>query len=147
MRASPLKTITMTSKSYFSLSELCDSNTAKAKGIDNAPNEQVKANINALISNILNPLREAYGKPIVVSSGYRCAALNKIVGGAATSQHVLGQAADIHTANNTPTENKVLFDLVRSLKLPFDQLINEYGYKWVHVSFSPRNRRQLVTVK
>ena len=131
---------------YFTLNELTASSTAKRKGIDNTPDATVKANLTALVANILDPLREAYGKPIVVSSGYRSPKLNRAVGGAAKSQHVTGQAADIHTLSDTPADNKKLFDLIQSLKLPFDQLINEYNFNWVHVSFSPRNRRQILKI-
>ena len=131
---------------YFTLNELTASTTAKRKGIDNTPDATVKANLTALVANILDPLREAYGKPIVVSSGYRCPKLNRAVGGAAKSQHVTGQAADIHTLSDTPADNKKLFDLILSLKLPFDQLINEYNFNWVHVSYSPRNRRQILKI-
>ena len=131
---------------YFTLNELTASSTAKRKGIDNTPDATVRANLTALVANILDPLREAYGKPIVVSSGYRSPKLNRAVGGAAKSQHVTGQAADIHTLSDTPADNKKLFDLIQSLKLPFDQLINEYNFNWVHVSFSPRNRRQVLKI-
>ena len=131
---------------YFTLNELTASATAKRKGIDNTPDATVRANLTALVANILDPLREAYGKPIVVSSGYRSPKLNRAVGGAAKSQHVTGQAADIHTLSDTPADNKKLFDLIQSLKLPFDQLINEYNFNWVHVSFSPRNRRQVLKI-
>jgi hypothetical protein len=89
-------------------------------------------------------LRTVYGKPIRVNSGYRCPKLNKAVGGSATSQHVLGQAADITGGNKS--ENKILFDLIKSLKLPFDQLIWENGGTWVHVSYGPRNRRQVLSL-
>lgn len=131
---------------YFTLNELTASSTAKRKGIDNTPDATVKANLTALVANILDPLREAYGKPIVVSSGYRSPKLNRAVGGAAKSQHVTGQAADIHTLSDTPADNKKLYDLILKLKLPFDQLINEYNFNWVHVSFSPRNRRQVLKI-
>ncbi len=131
---------------YFTLNELTASSTAKRKGIDNTPDATVRANLTALVANILDPLREAYGKPIVVSSGYRSPKLNRAVGGAAKSQHVTGQAADIHTLSDTPADNKKLFDLILKLKLPFDQLINEYNFNWVHVSFSPRNRRQVLKI-
>jgi len=131
---------------YFNYYELTASSTAKRKGIDNTPDATVRANLTALVANILDPLREAYGKPIVVSSGYRSPKLNRAVGGAAKSQHVTGQAADIHTLSDTPADNKKLFDLIQSLKLPFDQLINEYNFNWVHVSYSPRNRRQVLKI-
>ena len=132
---------------YFTIAELTKSDTANKKNIDNSPSKQVETNLNQLITNILDPLREAYGEPIIVSSGYRCSALNKAVGGATSSQHTLGQAADIHSKSNTKENNKKIFDLIKSLKLPFDQLINEYNYKWVHVSYSPRNRRQILNIK
>jgi len=131
---------------YFNYYELTASSTAKRKGIDNTPDATVRANLTALVANILDPLREAYGRPIVVSSGYRSPKLNRAVGGAAKSQHVTGQAADIHTLSDTPADNKKLFDLILKLKLPFDQLINEYNFNWVHVSFSPRNRRQILKI-
>lgn len=127
---------------YFTFQELTKSATAKRKGIDNSPSMQVRANLAALVEKVLDPLREAYGKPIVVTSGYRCEKLNRAVGGAASSQHVKGEAADIRSVQDTPEENKKLFDLIVKLKLPFDQLINEYGFDWVHVSFGPRHRRQ-----
>lgn len=132
---------------YFTIAELTKSDTANKKNIDNSPSKQVETNLNQLITNILDPLREAYGEPIIVSSGYRCPALNKAVGGATSSQHTLGQAADIHSKSNTKENNKKIFDLIKNLKLPFDQLINEYNYKWVHVSYSPRNRRQILNIK
>lgn len=116
--------------------------TAARKGIKNDPSIQVCKSLTALIEKVLDPLREAYGKPIIVTSGYRCEKLNKAVGGAASSQHVKGEAADIRSVQDTPEENKKLFDLIVKLGLPFDQLINEYNYDWVHVSFGARHRRQ-----
>lgn len=127
---------------HFTFQELTKSATAKRKGIDNSPSLQVRANLAALVENVLDPLREAYGKPIVVTSGYRCEKLNRAVGGAASSQHVKGQAADIRSVQDTPEENKKLYDLIVKLGLPFDQIINEYNYDWVHVSYGPRHRRQ-----
>lgn len=133
---------------YFTMNELTHSATAIRKGIDNTPDNTAKANLTALVANILDPLREAYGKPIVVSSGYRCAKLNRAVGGVARSQHITGQAADIQSVNKSKADHKKLFELVQRLRLPFDQLIDEYDYKWVHISFSTRgNRRQVLHVK
>ena len=127
---------------YVTINELCKSKTAARKKIDNTPTEDVKKRLKLLIELILDPLREAYGAPIIVDSGYRCPKLNKSVGGSSTSQHKTGEAADIRTVKDTPEENKKLYNLIKKLKLPFDQLINEYGFNWVHVSYSPRNRRQ-----
>lgn len=132
---------------YFSISELTKSSTAQRLHIDNTPTQEVKDNLNKLIDNILDPLREIYKQPIIVNSGYRCSKLNKAVGGAATSQHLIGQAADIRTVSNTKESNKQLFELIRKSKLPFDQLINEYDFNWVHVSYGPRNRRQILNIK
>lgn len=132
---------------YFSIAELTKSETANKRKIDNKPTKEVENCLNQLIDNILDPLREAYGQPIIVSSGYRCPELNKAVGGAKTSQHTLGQAADIYTKSNSKESNKQLFELIKQLKLPFDQLINEYNYSWIHVSYSHRNRRQILNIK
>jgi hypothetical protein len=133
---------------YFTMTELTSSATAKRKGIDNTPDAKAKAALSALVANVLDPLREKYGKPIVVSSGYRCPKLNKAVGGVARSQHTKGEAADIRCVSDSRAENKRLFDLIVASGLPFDQLIDEYGYDWVHVSFKDgANRRQILHVK
>ena len=132
---------------YFTINELTKSSTAQRLHINNNPTQEVKDNLNALIDNVLDPLRELYGKPIIVNSGYRSFKLNKAVGGAKNSQHLVGQASDIRTVQNTKESNKELFELIKNSKLPFDQLINEYDYNWVHVSYSPRNRRQVLTIK
>ena len=132
---------------YFTINELTKSSTASRLHINNTPSQEVKDNLNKLIDNVLDPLRELYGKPIIVNSGYRCPKLNKAVGGARSSQHLIGQASDIRTVTNTKESNKQLFDIIRNSKLPFDQLINEYDFNWVHVSYGPRNRRQVLTIK
>lgn len=132
---------------YFTINELSKSVTAKRNNLDNTPSKDVEQNLIKLIENILDPLREEYGKPILVESGYRNHRLNKLVGGSKTSQHLTGQAADIHTIEDTPEENKKLFDLIQKLNLPFDQLIDEYNFNWVHVSYSPRNRKQILKTK
>ena len=132
---------------YFSYEELTKSIIAKNKGIDNTPSTEIKKNLKALVDNILDPLREAYGKPITVTSGDRCPKLNTAVKGAKNSQHVKGQAADINGVKDLRSENKKLFDLVIKLNLPYDQLIDEYNYNWVHVSFSDKPRKQILHIK
>lgn len=128
---------------YFTMAELTASQVAKRKGIDNTPDARAKANLTALVSNLLDPLRERWGSPIVVNSGYRCAKLNRAVGGVARSQHCKGQAVDIRTMSNTQAGNRRLFDFIRTSRLPYDQLIDEHNYSWVHVSFvEGANRRQ-----
>ena len=131
---------------YFTLKELTRSVTAKNKGIDNTPGEVEKNNLIALVENVLDPLREAWGQPIIITSGYRCPALNRAVGGSATSQHVKGEAADIRTVSDTVEDNKALYELIKILNLPIDQCINEYGYDWIHVSYSPKNRKKFFSI-
>lgn len=131
---------------FFTIKELTKSDVAIRKGISNTPSEQELKNLVDLVENILDPLREAYGEPIVVTSGYRCDRLNKLIGGSITSQHRSGQAADIRTLKDTVEENKKLFQLIQKLNLPFDQLINEHNFDWVHVSYSPKNRKQILKI-
>ena len=127
---------------YFTIEELTRSDTAEVKGIDNTPTKEAREKLVALVDNVLDPLREMYGKPITVNSGYRGPVLNSCIGGAKTSQHCKGEAADITGGNKEA--NKRLFELIRE-KLPFDQLINEYDYSWVHVSYkSSGNRREVL---
>lgn len=128
---------------YFRLSEFFNSAKAQELGINNTTSDPaVIANIEALVDNILDPLREAWGKPITVNSGYRCAALNRAVCGSPSSQHTKGMAADITTGNRA--DNRRLFQMIVDMKLPYDQLIDEKNFAWVHVSYSPRNRRQIL---
>lgn len=124
---------------YFTLRELTASSTASRLGIDNTPPRQAVNNLNALVTHLLDPLREKFGRPIYVNSGYRCPELNKAVGGSLTSQHLTGEAADITAGNKR--ENHRLYELLQSLKLPVDQAINECDYSWIHVSYGPRHRR------
>lgn len=127
---------------FFTIKELTRSTTAEARKIDNTPTREAEANIIALIDNVLDPLRRAYGGPITVTSGYRSPKLNASVGGVKTSQHQKGQAADI-TAGSLE-ENKKLFDLAQELNLPFCQLIDEKKYKWVHISYDKNNVKRQV---
>ncbi len=126
---------------HFTITELCASDTAKKQGIYNEPTAAVADNLVRLTENILDPLREAYGKPIRVNSGYRSRSLNKAVGGASNSQHLEGKAADIVGTPNNRTENTILFNLIQNLHLPFDQLIDESGMTWIHVSFDLHRQR------
>lgn len=132
---------------YFTIKELTRSETAQKYNINNTPNKEQEQNLIQLIHNILDPLREAYKKPIIVTSGFRSAELNAKSNGSKTSQHLTGQAADIRSQEDTKEENKKLFDLIQQLKLPFDQLIDEYDFNWIHVSYSPRNRKQILHIK
>lgn len=127
---------------YFSFQEMERSDTAVRYAIDNSIPENLKNNVARLVDNVLDPLREAWGRPLAVSSGYRCPALNKAVGGSATSHHMKGMAADITTGNKV--DNRRLFQLIINLKLPFTQLIDERDFSWVHVSYDPENVKRQV---
>lgn len=126
---------------YFTISELTRSDTARRLGIDNRPPASAVAALHALVDNVLDPLREAWGGPIHVNSGYRCPELNRIVGGTSTSQHQRGEAADITVG--TRSGNRRLLALIRRLNLPVDQCIDEKGCRWIHVSHRPNRNRRL----
>lgn len=129
---------------HFTIEEMTESSTAKAKVIDNTPSQEILAKLQKLIEAILDPLREWYGKPIRVNSGYRCEALNEAIGGSKTSQHCLGEAADITAGSKE--ENKKLFEYIKD-NLPFDQLINESDFSWIHVSYREgRLRKQVLAL-
>lgn len=124
---------------YFTIDELTASATARKKGIKNIPNEEERLNLIALVAAVLDPLREKYGKPIHVSSGFRCAAVNKSVGGVTGSQHRKGEAADIVTKEGAVGNFELGQLIVESGK--FDQVIFENCGKddllpqWIHVSW------------
>ena len=125
---------------YFTIEKLSVTNQKR----DNTPTDEAKKNLTALINNVLNPLHEAYGGDIVVNSGYRSPEVNKNTkDSSTTSQHMKGQAADITGGSNE--KNKKLYDLIVSLNLPYDQLIWEYGGRWVHVSHTPTPRRMTLS--
>lgn len=132
---------------YFTIEELCRSTTANRLDIDNTPDKEVVENLTALVDNILDPLRERFGHPTMVTSGYRCKILNRAVGGADSSQHTKGQAADISAVNTA--DNARLYDIILN-ELPFDQLIWEKGNDrfpaWVHVSFSRHPRHSVLRI-
>lgn len=127
---------------FFTINELTKSSTAEQKKINNTPSAEHEKNLIALIKNILDPLRKEYGKPIIVTSGYRSNVLNKAIGGAKNSQHQYGFAADIRSVSDSKEENKKIFELAKNL--PFDQLIDEHNYDWIHISYSPKHRRQIL---
>ncbi len=151
---------------YFSLDELVRSEAAERSGIDNSPDGAAAARLEMLAERLLDPVRELWGGPLAVNSGYRSAALNAAVGGAARSQHLRGEAADI-TAGSAAA-NRRLFGMIvaaastgdktavevpdtgqtpgnGSATLEFDQLIDERDYSWLHISYREgRNRQQIL---
>jgi hypothetical protein len=130
---------------HFSYDEMTLSQTASRKGIDNTPPEYVKKNLERLCLKILEPARAALGA-LIVSSAYRCKALNKAVGGSDSSGHPDGYCADIVPVKVT----KIEFARWVKNNCEFDQIILEFGTKddpaWVHVSADPRNRRQVLQI-
>lgn len=122
---------------YFTLAELTHSATAKSKGIDNTPTPAEIARLRDLVENTLDPLREALGKPVVVSNGFRNATVNKLVGGVPTSQHQKGEAADFTVPGMTPA---AVIRVLIKMGIPFDQVIDEYG-SWVHLSYRKERLR------
>ena len=154
---------------YFTLRELTRSAAALKHKLDNTPDAAAVARLQALVTHVLDPLRQLYGAPIMVTSGYRSPAVNAAVGGAAHSQHLLGEAADITTGS--PEGNRRLLGLILGplpapprgreeggdlaplgeIKrgLPFDQLIAEEcdakgNPGWIHISYSDKNRNQVL---
>ncbi|MCQ2294677.1 MAG: D-Ala-D-Ala carboxypeptidase family metallohydrolase [Bacteroidales bacterium] len=129
---------------YFTIRELSNSATALRLGIDNTPSAEVMRNLAKLTDLLLDPARELWGKPLVVTSGYRCAKLNELVGGVAGSQHLRGCAADIVTLGNNRVQNYQLYQMIKSSSLPYDQLIAEKarcgGCNWLHISFAPTGK-------
>lgn len=129
---------------HISIHEAITSPTALRLGIDNTPSPEVLATMKLTAKNVFEPLREWYGKPIRINSFYRSAALNKAVKGSRTSQHIIGEAIDISAGSKV--ENKKLFDwLIKNVT--FDQVINEYDFTWVHVSYKKTgNRKQVLKI-
>lgn len=123
----------------FDLEEFTYSPTAKKHKINNKPTGQlIIDNLTELCVEILQPLRDGIGKPIHISSGYRCLELNKKVGGVPTSQHCLGQACDFKVEGMTSYE---IVKVILELNLPFDQ-VGLYD-SFVHISYGERHRRHL----
>lgn len=128
----------------FTLAEMTHSNYAMRHGIKNQPDSEQIQNLTRLCRLVLQPVRDAIGVPIHVSSGYRCVKLNRAIGGVKHSQHLMGLAADIVCEFKTASD---IFKHIRESDLPFDQVILEFG-RWVHVSVAPHGaeprRRALI---
>ena len=135
---------------HLTLAELTTSQTAERKKIDNTPSKEVIENLTYTALNVFEPIRKHFNTPIRVSSGYRSVKLNKAIGGAATSQHCLGQALDLQGTGSV--SNADIYNFVKKTMV-FDQLIWEFGTdlepSWVHVSIKKegKNRKQIIRVK
>ena len=125
----------------FTMSELIHSDTAIANNISNTPDINSMDNMLNLIVYCLQPIRDKLKKPMVITSGYRNAQVNKLVGGVSNSQHQNGQACDFTVSGMTPTQ---VVDFIKKSGIEYDQLICEYD-KWTHISFNKgKNRKQVL---
>ena len=130
---------------HISFIEATHSPTAAKLGINNNPNEEQLKAMQLVAEKCFEPLRIWYNKPIKVNSFFRSDLLNRAVKGSLTSQHKKGEAIDLDAGSKE--ENKKLFDWIKA-NLDFDQVINEYNYSWVHVSYSKiKNRKQILVIK
>jgi hypothetical protein len=124
----------------FSRAEIEHSNTAKRLGISNEMSEKHLENMQRLIDNLIQPMRDAIG-PIRISSGYRSPKLNKAIGGSSRSQHSKAEALDLQFWEKGVMNNKVIYDWVLESGVEFDQMINEFDYSWIHISLKSRENR------
>ena len=127
---------------HFTLEEMTASQEAARRGIDNTPSEQIIANLRVMCDK-LEAVREFLGRPMIVSSGYRCPELNTAIGGAPNSAHMTGFAVDfICPAFGSPV---AVCRAIENSGLQYDQLIHEYA-RWTHLSFAPQQRRESLTI-
>ena len=133
----------------FTLSELTYSNAADSYNIENTPGRLELENLKKLCNEILQPIRDKFGKSIYVNSGYRNPKVNRLVKGSASSQHLTGEAADITVGSKEG--NKRLFDMIVKMidngEIKVGQLIDEYDYKWIHISLPYRKVNQILHLK
>lgn len=131
----------------FSLHEFTRSQTASRRNIDNTPDPVIVKRLEALVDNVLQPVRDHFGRPVRISSGYRSPRLNRAIGGSRTSQHMQGEAADFEIPGLSN------YEVAKWMKqnLNYDQLILEFytpgvpNSGWIHVSYGPRMRNQELT--
>jgi len=129
---------------HITFEEATQSATAKKMNIANIPSVEELASMVTVANECFEKIRSWYGKPIRINSFFRCAELNKLVGGARNSQHVKGEAIDIDAGSLS--ENRKIFDWCKK-NLVFDQLIWEYGGEWIHISFKKgMNRNQVFSI-
>ena len=129
----------------FTLSEITKSNTAKRLGIENVPDKEHLKNMQVLIRDLIQPIRDAIG-PIRISSGYRNPQLNRAIGGSSKSQHCKGEALDLQFWKEGKMCNKEIYDWVIKSEIEFDQMINEFDFAWIHISLKSngKNRRMVL---
>lgn len=130
---------------HFTLEELTASTKAKILGINNVPSAEHKKNLEILATKCLEPIRELLGKPMIITSGYRCQALNKAVGGSSTSHHTKAFAVDFIVNGMT---NEQIVKKIKESNIKFTQLIEETSgkSKWTHISYMPTNLKKEVLI-
>lgn len=129
---------------YFSISEMIRSDTARRLGIDNTPSDSIKKNLTLFIEKVLDPIREDWGSPIIVSSGYRCPELNKAVGGVKTSGHMYGYCADLQVKGDLRKFSNFVIEWMKEHQMKFDQIIWEKcgGVTWLHFCWIGKDGKQ-----
>ena len=127
----------------FVLSEITRSDTANRLGIKNEPTKKDLENLQRIVANILQPMRNHLG-PIRISSGYRSKELNRAIGGSTKSQHSKGEALDIQFWRDGKMCNKEVYDWIINNAIEFDQMINEFDFSWIHISLKKSNNRREV---
>lgn len=140
---------------YFTIDELTHSDKAIALGIENTPNDEIKSHLIQLVEELLDPLREAWGSAIQVTSGYRCSRLNRALKGSSpTSAHLVGFAADLVPCHGSITEfKKFVVKWLKENNVAFDQCIcetNGQGSQWVHLglyNLSMQQRKEILNMK
>lgn len=134
----------------FKLSEFFASSTADKNGIKNEPHIDERAtierNINSLVDNVLDPIRDKFCTPVIITSGYRCPQVNKLVGGANNSQHMSGYAADFHVQGFTSSMMRNVFLYIYD-NMDFDQLIYYRNKNFIHVSYVENSNRHEAFIK
>ena len=129
---------------YFSIRELTRSDTARRLGIDNTPSDSIKKNLTLFIEKVLDPIREDWGSPIIVSSGYRCPELNKAVGGVKTSGHLYGFCADLQVKGDLRKFSNFVIEWMKEHQMKFDQIIWEKSgnVTWLHFCWIGKDGKQ-----
>ena len=129
---------------YFSISEMTRSDTAKRLGIDNTPSYEIKKNLTLFIEKVLDPIREDWGSPIIVSSGYRCPELNKAVGGVKTSGHLYGYCADLQVKGDLRKFSNFVIEWMKEHQMKWDQIIWEKSgnVTWLHFCWIGKDGKQ-----
>ena len=129
---------------YFNLCEMTRSDTARRLGIDNTPSDEIKKNLTLFIEKVLDPIREDWGGPISVSSGYRCPELNAKVGGAKTSGHLYGYCADLQVKGDLRKFSNFVIEWMKDHHMKFDELLFEKSgnVTWLHFCWIGKNGKQ-----